>query len=164
MSQTSSSPEYLPLVASAPLRSIGSAIFPSLAQGLQEQLLNTVNQRGRKFSKFEALYGPVAPPPIAWRYNCETCRFWQDPNKCLIVGVEDENLYGNLLGGPYISPHHWCALWLSLETVPPLHWLRSEVDPEVLDSYRTALRTGGFLASTLPGTVQSTRTKIILTK
>lgn len=158
MSETTSTLEYLPLVASAPLRSIGSALFPSLAQDLEEQLLDTVAGRGRKFSKLEALYSPLAPPAIAWRYECQTCRFWQDPNGCSIVGVDDEATYGPLLGGPAIGPRHWCALWLSPEAVPPLHWLRSQLDPRVLDSYRTAFMAGDGGGLPPRGTGRRTRT------
>lgn len=98
----------------------------------------TVEQRGRKFSKLEVLYSPLAPPALAWRYECQTCRFWQDPNKCSIVGVDDVDTYGPLFGGEAVGPRHWCALWLSPEAVPPLHWLHSQIDPRVIDSYRTA--------------------------
>ena len=101
------------------LRSIGAPALDSagITKGLYNQwvqsLLTYVVQNG-KFSKFEVVYSPVAPPPFFWNYICGRCAFWQDPKGCLMV----EGL---------IRYWGWCAIFLPLPTpdgkpLPPFRW------------------------------------------
>lgn len=94
-------PVALAAAAVTPLVAGVAVAFPRAADVPEEALLAQVQRQGRKFSKVEALYTPGAViPPIAWRYECRTCRFWQPAAAgqayptCRIVGLPDDPLGG----------------------------------------------------------------------
>ena len=127
----------LPLAQAAaaltPLRLGLGALLPHATEQLVGALRNQVGQQGRKFSKLESLYFP-APiiPPVAWRYECQTCRFWQPAGQgrsfpaCEIVGLP-----GDAYGGEAIHPLHWCGYWVNAQGDPPLRWLAEWLDPSL---------------------------------
>lgn len=110
-----------------PFRVLASLVTgaPGLDQLAQEV---TIRQRslGRKFNKVEAFYTLAPPvPPIAWRYECGRCRFYQAENRtCSVVGLSDDPW-----GGEAIHPLAWCAWWLPQANQPVLAWVAEVVDP-----------------------------------
>jgi hypothetical protein len=122
--------------AATPLRLGLSVAFPQTTQQLVEALRGQVRRQGRKFSKAESLYMP-APiiPPAAWRYECQTCRFWQPVGQqwafptCEIVGLP-----GDPFGGEAVHPLHWCGYWVNPQGDPPLRWLAEWLDPSLKPS------------------------------
>lgn len=104
----------------------------------QEQGLERVEEALRKrmakakdgrVNKTDALYSPIAPPPGAWDYRCRNCRFYVETDdeerggKCEIVGHQ-----GDPLGGRYISPEAWCALWMPLEGTEFLTYIKNRLE------------------------------------
>jgi len=77
-----------------------------------------------KYNKTDALYSPIAPPPGAWDYRCEQCRFYKEgegengAGKCSIVGHEEDPW-----GGENIYPGAWCAYWLPYEGTEWFTWV-----------------------------------------
>ena len=84
---------------------------------------------GRKRSKLEALYLPVPPvPPIAWRYECGRCRYFEpETNTCSQVGLAEDPF-----GGTAIHPLSWCAVWLPLRGQALFAWAREFLDPSTI--------------------------------
>lgn len=110
-----------------PFRVLASLVTgtPSLDQLAQE--VNTRQRSlGRKFNKVEAVYLGTPPvPPVAWRYECGRCRFYQSETRtCSVVGLRSDPW-----GGEAIHPLAWCAWWLPLANQPVLSWLTEVVDP-----------------------------------
>ena len=101
---------------------------PSMAT-LSSEIRGQVAQLGRKFTKVEAIYAPLAPvPPLGWRYECGRCRFYQPETKtCEVVGLP-----GDPWGGQAIHPLSWCAWWLPVEGQPLLAWAAELVDPSLI--------------------------------
>jgi len=129
-------PVALAAAAVTPLVAGVAVAFPRAADVPEEALLAQVQRQGRKFSKVEALYTPGAViPPIAWRYECRTCRFWQPAAAgqayptCRIVGLPDDPL-----GGEAIHPLHWCGFWLSSPSEPAFRWIAEWLDPGLAPS------------------------------
>ena len=130
----------LPLAQAAaavtPLRLGLGILFPEATEQLADALRGQMRRQGRKFSKVESLYAP-APiiPPVAWRYECQTCRFWRPAGQerpfptCEIVGLPADPY-----GGEAIHPLHWCGYWVNPQGEPPLHWLAEWVDPSLRPS------------------------------
>ena len=125
-------PMVLAAAAVTPLAAGVGVLFPETADGVEAALAGQVERQGRKFSKVETLYTP-APilPPVAWRYECGTCRFWQPSETsgngfpaCRIVGLP-----GDPFGGEAVHPLHWCGFWLNRRDDPPLRWLAEWLDP-----------------------------------
>jgi hypothetical protein len=122
--------------AATPIRVALGVLFPETTEPLAEALRGQVHRQRRKFSKAESLYVP-APiiPPVAWRYECQTCRFWQPsgPQRpfptCEIVGLPSDPL-----GGEAIHPLLWCGYWVNPQGDPPLRWLAEWVDPSLKPS------------------------------
>ena len=123
-------PMALAAAAVTPLVAGVAVAFPQVADVREEALLAQVQRQGRKFSKVEAIYTPGAViPPIAWRYECQTCRFWQSATgktypTCRVVGLSDDPL-----GGEAIHPLHWCGFWLSSPSEPAFRWLAEWLNP-----------------------------------
>ena len=87
--------------AVTPLRLGLSVLLPQMTVQLGTGLWDQVRRQGRKFSKAESLYVPAPViPPIAWRYECQTCRFWQPATTtnrfptCQIVGLSGDPFGG----------------------------------------------------------------------
>lgn len=114
-----------------PLR-VGISLFvPAEVERADRELRERVQKRGKKLTKIESAYLPATPLPLAWRYECQTCRYWEvsGPNgkpypTCTIVGLD-----GDPFGGEAIHPLHWCALWLPVKDDRPLDWLKEWLDP-----------------------------------
>lgn len=62
-----------------------------------------------KFSKFAVVYLPVQPPPFFWRYSCDNCLFWTEPNGCTLVEG-------------FIAAGGWCGIFMPKEGDPPFSW------------------------------------------
>ena len=128
-------PVAVAAAAVTPLVAGVAVAFPPVADMREEVLLNQVQRQGRKFSKVEAIYTPGAViPPIAWRYECQTCRFWQPATgnnfpTCRVVGLPDDPL-----GGEAIHPLHWCGFWLSSPSEPAFRWIAEWLDPGLVPS------------------------------
>ena len=61
-----------------------------------------------KYSKQQALYQTMGPPPLGWIYQCQYCTYFIQPTDCQIVcraGYPDKNIIG---------PAGWCVLWYPL--------------------------------------------------
>ena len=125
----------LPLAQGAaaltPLRLGLGLLAPETTGELVAALRGQVRLQGRKFSKLEGLYVPAPViPPLAWRYECQTCRFWQPAVRqskfptCEIVGLTSDPF-----GGEAIHPLHWCGYWVNPEGDPPFRWLAEWLDP-----------------------------------
>ncbi len=101
---------------------------PSLDQ-LAQEVSTRQQSLGRKFNKVEAVYTLAPPvPPIAWRYECGQCRFFQPAtNTCEVVGLRSD-----AFGGEAIHPLSWCAWWLPLANQPILAWVTQLIDPSRL--------------------------------
>ena len=69
-----------------------------------------------KAAKPLALYIKKAPPPFLWRYECQYCRFFIEPDACSIVESGEEG----------ISPKAWCILWFPQQGDAPFSWLSTE--------------------------------------
>lgn len=75
-----------------------------------------------KLPKAVALYLPVAPPPVAFQYDCQFCPFWIPPENgkpplCQLVsekGPPDEGM---------IKAEAWCILWIPNGNNAPFSWL-----------------------------------------
>ena len=124
----------LPLAQAAaavtPLQLGLGVLLPQTTEQLAGALRDQVRMQGRKFSKAESLYVPTPViPPIAWRYECQTCGFWQPATAtnrlatCQIVGLS-----GDAFGGEAIHPLHWCGYWVTPEADPPFRWLAEWLD------------------------------------
>jgi len=119
--------------ALTPLLVLGSTIDPAVADRAEQALRTQVGRQGRKFTKAESLYAPFTPiPPVAFRYECQTCRFWQRRGvsgpypTCAVVGVR-----GDPWGGQAIHPLAWCGWWLEPRGEPPLRWAAEVLDPSL---------------------------------
>lgn len=77
-----------------------------------------VSQYG-KFSKPQVLYTPanVNPPPVAWIYQCQYCKYFIYPNRCVLVSEKGPPDPGE------INPHSWCILWTNRKDEPPFSWI-----------------------------------------
>ena len=110
-----------------PFRVLQSLLFgsPSMAE-LEADVRAQTAQMGRKFSKVEVLYTAVPPlPPIAWRYECGRCVFYESGTRtCSQVG-----LFGDPFGGEAIHPLAWCAYWLPLRGQALFAWANELLDP-----------------------------------
>lgn len=98
---------------------------PTMAE-LEADIRAETAALGRKRSKLEALYTPVPPvPPIAWRYECGRCVFYQAESRtCSQVGLDADPL-----GGQAIHPLAWCAVWLPLRGQGLFAWFTELLDP-----------------------------------
>ena len=83
-------------------------IQPGAAQAWTGELEDYVSKNG-KFSKFSVAYLPVQPPPLFWDYNCENCRFWQEPNQCTLVNG-------------FIAKGGWCVVFMPPAENKPFTW------------------------------------------
>lgn len=103
-----------------PLRVAATLGQPDQVEVLIGEERSRVRALGRKWTKAEAIYVPLAPPPGAWRYQCGTCAFFQAgaPPMCETVGQP-----GDPWGGEAIHPLHWCARWIPQAGDRPLRWL-----------------------------------------
>ena len=108
-----------------------SFLAPEEIDRIDQELRGDVQLQGRKFGNDEAVYLPFSPPPGAWRYECQTCRYWQPAGTggrsfptCAVVGLDDDPF-----GGEAIHPLHWCAWWLPARGDPPLRWLAEWLNP-----------------------------------
>ncbi len=94
-------------------------------------------QPGGRFGKRETSYLPQSPlPPVAWRYSCERCRFYEEgspggPATCHVVGRE-----GDPYGGEAIHPSGWCGLWTPPAGEPAFAWVRERLRPDGKSSVR----------------------------
>lgn len=118
----------LPLLAAQGLAALStlavglSAANPAVGEAIVEMLETQVDRQGRKFTKVESLYLPVTPlPPLFWRYECQTCRFWQEAKgewgECEVVGVPNDPF-----GGEKINRLAWCGFWVNRQDDLPLQW------------------------------------------
>lgn len=91
------------------------------ADFLELQVRAEVNRRGARFSKLEAAYFPTAPPPLVYRYECLSCRFFErGTDRCEVVGLDTDP------GGARVDPAAWCILWLPLRGEAPFAWVGRE--------------------------------------
>ena len=110
-------PGFIPLpdVVYLLTNSIGRAAIQALSKGQQLEEWVTAIERyvaqNRLFTKFEALYVTVSPPPFFWDYSCGKCRWWQEPDRCKVVEGQ-------------IGRYAWCAIWVPPQGVPPFQWSR----------------------------------------
>ncbi len=127
MTQLQPIPQVTLRALRTPFRVLQNLIFgsPSMAE-LEADVIAQTAQMNRKFSKIEVLFNPVPPvPPIAWRYECGRCRFFQpETNTCSDVGLADDPF-----GGEAIHPLSWCAYWLPLRGQPLFAWVTEFIDP-----------------------------------
>ena len=124
---------HLPLLAKqaaavlTPFRVLSSLVTgePSLDQ-LGQEVNTRQRSLGRKFTKVEAVYTLAPPvPPIAYRYECGRCRFYNAENRtCNVVGLRDDPW-----GGEAVHPAAWCAWWLPLAGQPVAAWFTEVIDP-----------------------------------
>lgn len=124
-------PAFRPLLTLAtPFRVLSFLLSgqPTLAQ-MEQETRDRVGLQGRKFSKTEANYAPLAPvPPLGWRYECGRCIFFNSRDKtCQVMGLPDDGF-----GGESVHPIAWCSLWLPLENQPLLRWAAEFVDPSLI--------------------------------
>jgi hypothetical protein len=95
-----------------------------------------------KLPKVVAFYAPLAPPPVAFQYECQFCPFWIPPENgtpplCQIVsekGPPDEDM---------IKAEAWCILWIPNGKNAPLSWLSGQqVDTagNVVDTKEVSLK------------------------
>ena len=73
------------------------------------QALDTHISNYGKLSKFATVYTPVQPPPFFWRYSCDNCRAWQEPNGCRWVEG-------------FIAAGGWCGIFMPKQGDPPFSW------------------------------------------
>ena len=73
------------------------------------QALDTHISNYGKLSKFATVYIPVQPPPFFWRYSCDNCRAWQEPNGCRWVEG-------------FIAAGGWCGIFMPKQGDPPFSW------------------------------------------
>ncbi len=101
-----------------PLRAAVSIVVPEERDRTEQDLRAQVQQQGRKFTKVESFYIPVALlPPGVWFYECATCAVFEPgPRTCALVE-------GN------IEPYAWCPLWVPRPDDPPFSWLARMVQP-----------------------------------
>jgi hypothetical protein len=96
------------------LKSVGLAAADAagLAPGKAAEWVSTlearVTQQG-KYSKFSVMYLPVQPPPLFWRYSCDNCRFWTEPNGCTLVEG-------------FIAAGGWCGIFMPKDGDRPFSW------------------------------------------
>jgi len=95
------------------------SLSSSLMNAQEGRLRALVEQGGAKWSKFSALYAPLAPPPLFFDYSCRGCRFFESTSStCAMVGRTADP------GGAQVSPQGWCLLSLPAQTQTPLSWLK----------------------------------------
>ena len=96
---------------------LGATLVPGLGEKWRANVQAHVDRNG-KFTKFEAFYTPVAPPPVFWEYNCGQCfAFQREPRTCLWVsekGIPNPGI---------IHPQGWCAVWMPLDGDKPLSYI-----------------------------------------
>lgn len=93
----------IPDAAQLTIASIGVAALDAsnVAPGLMKEWVQDVEEyvgRNGQFTKLATLYVGAHPPPAAWPYYCGRCRWWQEPDRCVIVK-----------GDIYFAG--WCSLW-----------------------------------------------------
>lgn len=84
----------------------------------QELRLTAQVATSGKIPKDQANYLPFPLPPAGYIYDCSHCRFWQEPNRCRIVGLPSDPWSGET-----VQPWHYCTLWLPPGGEPVLGWL-----------------------------------------
>ena len=91
---------------------LAAAADATIAPGLALQWIQTLEShvgRNGKLSKFSALYVPLQPPAFVWRYSCDNCHAWQEPNGCRWVEG-------------WIAAGGWCSIFMPKEGDPPFTW------------------------------------------
>ena len=96
---------------------IGATFKPGLGEEWRDSVQAYVDKNG-KFSKFEALYTPIAPPPVYWEYNCGQC--WAFIRPTLTCKWVKEMGFPN---PGQIHPQGWCSVWMPLDGVKPLSYI-----------------------------------------
>ena len=91
------------------LAAADATIQPGAAAQWIQAIEAHVNYYG-KLSKFATVYTPVQPPPFFWRYSCDNCRAWQEPNGCRWVEG-------------WIAAGGWCGIFMPKEGAQPFTWL-----------------------------------------
>lgn len=82
---------------------------PDVFQAWITELENYVTLNGQ-FPHWEVGYLPIGPPPLAWQYACEKCRFYINPNACTLVEGE-------------IGTHGWCSVWSPPDSYVAGQWV-----------------------------------------
>lgn len=111
-------PDAIGLLANSVGRAaLGATLFQSLGERWRETLQAHVDKNG-KWTKFEVVYTPVAPPPVFWEYNCGQCfAFIREGRTCRWVTEQGFPNPGE------IHPQGWCAVWMPLDGEKPLSFL-----------------------------------------